>query len=425
MQKGQILSRVLDVPLLAHPAKAEIILNFLASREGYELPAATNLHSDGVELMERPSMLQGNHARDRRTFALTDEGIAVIPIMGALMKRAVGMSSAPDYGEIQTSVLDAATDPAVRGILLDIDSPGGEANGVFDLADTLFEARQSKPLWAVANDDAFSAAYLIGAASQKLYVTQTGGVGSIGAIAIHLDQTEFDKKIGAKYQVFRSGAYKAEHNSVEPLTDHAAQTLQARVDEIGALFAQAVARYRPQLTVEAIQAQEAGLYFSDAGLEAGLADQKGTLETAMGDLLQQLDAPTPVSGIGLTHTRQEDDPMPKEEKTTAGAEAGAGEEKVISLEKHRATTQAEADRVSGILAACKLAGALDRAQGFIDAGQSVEKVQGLLLDEMASQDEAADIDAHTDDRPGRKEAPVDLAQVGQEAMGLYNKAAGR
>jgi len=50
-------------------------------------------------------------------------------------------------------------DPQVQGILLDIDSPGGEAGGVFELAQRIRAASTLKPVWAHANDSAYSAAY--------------------------------------------------------------------------------------------------------------------------------------------------------------------------------------------------------------------------------------------------------------------------
>ena len=56
---------------------------------------------------------------------------------------------------------DARDDPGIRGILLDVDSPGGEVGGLFDLADEVYAVREQKPCYAIANDEAFSAAYAI------------------------------------------------------------------------------------------------------------------------------------------------------------------------------------------------------------------------------------------------------------------------
>ena len=81
--------------------------------------------------------------RKRFGTEITAEGIAIIPVDGVLVRKSLGMrpySGMRAYEDIQESVIDAATDPYVRGILLDIDSPGGEVSGVFDLGDALVEA---------------------------------------------------------------------------------------------------------------------------------------------------------------------------------------------------------------------------------------------------------------------------------------------
>ncbi len=80
--------------------------------------------------------------------------------------------------------------------MLDIDSPGGEVSGLFDLVDFIFNSRNKKPIFSVANDYACSAAYAIASATEKIFVTRTSCVGSIGVIATHLDVSEADKKDG-------------------------------------------------------------------------------------------------------------------------------------------------------------------------------------------------------------------------------------
>mgnify|MGYP000747584119 CR=1 FL=1 len=123
----------------------------------------------------------------------------MIPIHGSLVKRSLGMEAASgltSYGEIAAMLDSALADPQVSGILLDIDSPGGEASGSFELARRVREVAAVKPVWAVANDAAYSAAYAIAASAQRLFVTETGGVGSIGVIALHVDQSVKDAKDG-------------------------------------------------------------------------------------------------------------------------------------------------------------------------------------------------------------------------------------
>ena len=121
----------------------------------------------------------GLEARGRsRPYHVTSDGIAQIAIHGTLVRRVQGLdalSGLRSYDQIREEVLDAATDPQVRGILLDIDSPGGEAAGMFDLMSVLREAAEMKPMYAAANDDALSAAYGIASVAKQIFVTRTGG----------------------------------------------------------------------------------------------------------------------------------------------------------------------------------------------------------------------------------------------------------
>ncbi|MGL9779731.1 MAG: S49 family peptidase, partial [Wolbachia sp.] len=116
----------------------------------------------------------------------SERGIKVIPIHGILTKNSeafddiLGMTS---YEKIREEIEEALIDEEVETIILDIDSPGGEVNGLFDLSDFIYEARALKKIVAIANDDAYSAAYAIASSAEKVFVSRTSGVGSIGVIA--------------------------------------------------------------------------------------------------------------------------------------------------------------------------------------------------------------------------------------------------
>ncbi|GFR06867.1 peptidase_S49 domain-containing protein [Trichonephila clavata] len=113
----------------------------------------------------------------------SEGGIKVIPIHGILTKKSeafddvLGMTS---YEKVREKIEEALIDEEVETIILDIDSPGGEVNGLFDLSDFIYEARTKKRIVAIANDDAYSAAYAIASSAEKVYVSRTSGVGSIG-----------------------------------------------------------------------------------------------------------------------------------------------------------------------------------------------------------------------------------------------------
>ena len=129
-------------------------------------------------------------------------GVAIIPIHGLLTKRTELFSAlmgTTSYEDIFDAISSAIEDEKVERILLDIDSPGGEVGGLFDLVDFIYDVRECKPIFSVANDYACSAAYAIASATEKIFVTRTSCVGSIGVIATHLDVSEADKKDGKKF----------------------------------------------------------------------------------------------------------------------------------------------------------------------------------------------------------------------------------
>ncbi|NDC76244.1 S49 family peptidase, partial [bacterium] len=220
-----LASRLFGTPLLIHRPKLDVILSVVGQRIGMaDVPAMPMM--DMAAFQRPPS-------------AVAPEGIAVIPIHGSLVKRSLGMEAASgltSYGEIATMLDAALADPQVSGILLDIDSPGGEASSSFELARRVREVAAQKPVWAVANDAAYSAAYAIAASAQRLFVTETGGVGSIGVIALHVDQSVKDAKDGYHYTAITAGTHKNDYSPHEPLSDAAKTELQGEVDRLYAIF---------------------------------------------------------------------------------------------------------------------------------------------------------------------------------------------
>ncbi|WP_264686020.1 S49 family peptidase [Wolbachia endosymbiont (group B) of Pyrgus malvae] len=202
------------------------------------------------------------------------EKTAIIPIHGILTKKPgafddfLGMTS---YEKIQEEVEEALSNKDIETILLDIDSSGGEVNGLFDLADFIYESRAKKRIVEIANDDAYSAAYAIASSAEKVFVSRTSGVGSIGVIASHIDQSRFDEKQGIKYTTIFAGSRKNDLNPHEPITSESLESLQKEVDRLYEMFVQLIARNRG-LSIEKIRSTEAGLYFGEKAVEIGLAD---------------------------------------------------------------------------------------------------------------------------------------------------------
>jgi len=151
-------------------------------------------------------------------------GVGIIPVHGTLVRRGGwlnSMSGLTSYEGLLASFREAMADADVKAVLLDIDSSGGEAGGVFDLVEELrrLSAKHNKPIWAHANEEAASAAYAIACAAEQIWVARTGDVGSIGVVCAHIDQSKYDEKQGLKWTFIYCGEHKTHGNPHEPLED--------------------------------------------------------------------------------------------------------------------------------------------------------------------------------------------------------------
>jgi capsid assembly protease len=137
-------------------------------------------------------------------------------------------------------------DDPVRGVILDVDSPAARSAACSTWSSGSAPSRPlaGKPLWAVANESALSAAYAIASAADRLYVTRTGEVGSIGVVAVHVDESGADAKAGLSWSFVFAGDQKVDGNAHEPLSDAPAATIQADVDRLYDEFCSLVAANR-------------------------------------------------------------------------------------------------------------------------------------------------------------------------------------
>jgi len=274
-----LASRVFNTPLMIDQKKLAAILAVLAPRLGLEPPAV-----EAALLAEQ---------RSRGPYAVTEAGIAVIDVSGSLVNRASGMdaqSGLTSYEQLGNEILDAATDPQVRGILLRLDSYGGEVNGAWDVAGLIEEAAQMKPVWASVDDWALSAGYLLASAADSIWITRTGGVGSVGIIAMHLDQSGFDAANGLRYTTIFAGSRKNDFNPHEPLSTEARDVLTAEVNRLYGMFVDAVARRRG-LSADDVRSTEAGTFYGEEGIAQGFADRLGTFRDALTAMTEWLSKP--------------------------------------------------------------------------------------------------------------------------------------
>jgi signal peptide peptidase SppA len=222
----------------------------------------------------------GRQARQART---PDSGsaIGVLPVYGILSQRMGIMTDIS--GGTSTEALAAdframLADPAIKAIVLDIDSPGGAVSGVAELADEIYNSRGVKPIVAQVNSMAASAAYWIASQANEIAVTTSGQAGSIGVYTIHDDLSVAMEKAGIKETIIKAGKNKLIAPESQPLSEQAHGVIQARVNQSYGMFTRTVARGRGVSVSKVNSDFGQGLMFPAGELvNRGMADKISTL----------------------------------------------------------------------------------------------------------------------------------------------------
>lgn len=280
-----LAQRVFNTPLALHPSKAEMVMTALGERFG-----VTKVFSSMQPMMMEDDDMEGSAQCHPWKLPVTEDGVALIPIQGMLVGKLgrldpyCGMTG---YDGIRANFVNAFHDQDVKAIVLDIDSCGGEVGGVFDLADMIFSARGAKPIIAILNENAFSAAYALASAADRVCVPRTGGTGSIGVIAMLADMSKALDANGITVNIIQFGARKADGAPEIPLAPEARKRFQADINAVGQLFANTVARNRRMKASDVI-AQQATTFMGQAGVRAGLADYVCAPDAAYRALVREL-----------------------------------------------------------------------------------------------------------------------------------------
>ncbi len=185
--------------------------------------------------------------REQAQAMATSTSIAVLPLYGTVVQRAGMMTEwcgGTSTQQFTSAFREVINDDAVGAVLIDIDSPGGSVYGVAELADEIYQARSAKPIVAIANSLAASAAYWIGCAAGEFYVMPGGEVGSIGVWQAHFDYSKSMEEEGIKPTLISAGRFKVEGNCYNPLDEEAKAFMQSRVDDYYRSFSQGVSRCR-------------------------------------------------------------------------------------------------------------------------------------------------------------------------------------
>jgi len=286
----RVSQRVFNVALLTTPDAAAGIGAFLVDRE--EGTAAPRISAPSASMS----------SSDGAPYVLDGEGVATINVHGELVNRGSwmdAMSRLTSYKAIGAALDGAAADPKVRGIVLDIDSPGGEAAGAMETAAAVRAVAARKPVVAFVDSLAASAAYAIAAGASEIVATPSATLGSIGVVWLHLDRSAALKTRGVRPTLLHAGAYKTDGNSLQALPDDARARIQAQIDGVYGLFLDSVGLHRPPLGREGARATNAGLFLGARAVDAGLADRVGGLDAVRAALARKPAPGAAASGARL------------------------------------------------------------------------------------------------------------------------------
>lgn len=273
----RITRALLDEPWCIIPSKLEAIADFVY------LKAQGGTLSESEILAIRASVppIEGQRAG----------AIAILPVFGTLRNRANIITEASGGTSVELLSKQFAllmSDPNIAAIVLDIDSPGGSVAGIPEFAAQIHAARQIKPIVAVANTLAASAAYWLGSAATEFVAAPSAEVGSVGAVMVHEDRSAMAEREGVKVTLISAGRYKTEGNPFEPLGDDALSSLQARVDDAYATFTADVARFRGASIgdVRGAAYGEGRVLTARKAQGAGMVDRVETLDAVLSRLMR-------------------------------------------------------------------------------------------------------------------------------------------
>jgi signal peptide peptidase SppA len=234
----------------------------------------------------------GEPADDTATITVRD-GIAIVPLNGPIFRHAnllTEFSGAVSLGQLSADFNRVGADPAIRGILLQIDSPGGEATGIVEMADMIRRADVIKPVFAYVGDLAASGAYWLASAASKIYSSRTGIIGSIGAISVFEDDRRAMKEAGIDEIIVTSDA--SPHKNIDPATEKGRIAIKAILNAIAAEFIDDVAVGR-KVSAEKVVTDFGGGGLLDAreALKVGMIDGIGTFEETLARMVSIASGP--------------------------------------------------------------------------------------------------------------------------------------
>ncbi len=351
-------AKLFGVPL-AMPARHGEVLRTALEQRSFD-PAG---HITGSKFVGSQDM--------RSRFRVTDDGIALVTVQGLLVDRGAFLGDlygmVTSYEGLAEQFQRLAKDPAIKAVVLDIDSPGGMVAGIYDLTEELKKLKREKPVTALAANMAVSAAYAIACCADEVFVTRTGEVGGIGVIMVHRSVARALDQMGVDTTIICEPANKAAGHPSQQLTHGARAEIASHIGDAYREFVRHVAKHR-RMSESAVEALGARAYVGQTASPARLVDGVASVSELLAHIRKRMKAsgPGPRSdasgGRSAAHTQprasggsrmESSDARQMVQQATAAVAAAA--ETAQRMAATLAAQQAEANRLAAERAAAERA----------------------------------------------------------------------
>ena len=285
---------------------------------------------------------------DGEAYYTVENGVAAIDVRGLLVPETSGdyrSWGVTGYANLADYIQQANDDPTVTSIVLDVDSGGGYIKGIDIATEAIYQS--SKPVETFISGDMYSAAYWLGASTNKITAeSKLNGVGSIGVFVVHSEESKWLERMGEKITMIRSGKWKGAYNSFMPLSEEEIERLQQGIDESASVFFNHVAAQR-NIDVKTIQSWEGEDFTATKAKELGLIDEIANSVSTSSQAAQSNNNPEEYDLNELEKAQAKITALEKEkaEAVQAATERAEKAEKALS-DSQASTRQAAIDKLA-------------------------------------------------------------------------------
>lgn len=266
-------------------------MSLLSAMTGYPWMITQQAHETIASIVNRTNDIEavrasvGKPMQNSRSTEVRN-GVAIIPVTGPIFRYAnvfTELSGATSTQMLSLDFNNAMKDTEIKAVLLDIDSPGGHANGLVELMNMIASARGVKPIKAYVGGQGASAAYGIASAADEIIVSESAIVGSIGTMMEFEDRSEAEIRDGIKR--VRIVSKVSPNKNRDPSTEEGLGDLQKMADTLGEVFVAAIARNRGVSVDHVLENYgKGGVFVGAESVTAGLADRLGSFEGVLAEL---------------------------------------------------------------------------------------------------------------------------------------------